>query len=470
MQRRNFILNASTLFATGSLLSGTNSYAAIHGREFLRKGKLAKNIIFLVSDGMSNGTLTMAGKLLYRKEGRQSQWIKLYADNQITRGLMDTASASSLVTDSAAASSSWGGGVRVKNGYLNVGPNGEEYKPILQKFKAAGKSVGCVTTVPITHATPAGFCVNSKSRGEMSEIALKYLPLGFDVMMGGGLEYFSATKRKDKQDVFTSFRQKGYQVAETKSQMLAAASGPLLGVFSESGLPFSLDQQSDAALLLAIPTLADMTSCAINRMKTNKSGFVLQVEGGKVDWAVHANDVGALLYDQLAFDEAIKVAIDFAKDRDDTMVIITTDHGNSNPGLLYGDKADINFDKIQHFKQTNDWILHNVSKGESAATFIERVNNAQGITLKNEEAKLLLDAYEHAGEEGVYNPYKLPFEKFAIMQRPHLSIVWAGMDHTSDCVELCAYGIGKELINPFILNTDMHQIMLQATGLLEIKK
>ena len=383
---------------------------------------------------------------------------------------MDTASASSLVTDSAAASSSWGGGVRVKNGHLNTGPSGEEYKPILQKFKAAGKAVGCVTTVPITHATPAGFCVNSKSRGDMSEIADKYLPLHFDIMIGGGSEFFNGAKRADGKDLLKSFREGGYQVAETKLQMVTQSNKPLLGIFSEGGLPYTLDLNHDNVLKETIPSLAEMTIHAIELMQKNSKGFVLQVEGGKVDWAAHANDVGALLYDQIAFDEAITVAIDFAEKNKDTLVIITTDHGNSNPGILYGKDADNNFDKIQNFKHTNDWVLNGITKNDSPSKVVDRINFAQGITLKKEEAEILLAWYQSLNEEGVYNPYKLPFQKLAEIQRSYLSIGWAGADHTADFVEVCTYGPGKELLNPAIKNTDLHQLMLQATGLVEVKQ
>lgn len=94
------------------------------------RGK-AKNIIFLVSDGMSIGTPTMTDLLMQRKLGKESKWMNLYRENKVHHAFMDTASADSLVTDSAAAASAWGGGVRVKNGALNMGPNGIEYKPIL---------------------------------------------------------------------------------------------------------------------------------------------------------------------------------------------------------------------------------------------------------------------------------------------------------------------------------------------------
>src|SRR5690606_12847367 len=164
------------------------------------------------------------------------------------------------------------------------------------------------TTVPITHATPAGFCVNNDSRSDQPGIAEQYLELGFDVMMGGGTEFFSADKRKDKQDLFAEFAANGYEVARTRDEMLAidaaASDAAILGVFHQDGLPYALDRENDAEQKKATPSLAEMVGTAIRRLTKNPEGFVLQVEGGKVDWAAHANDVGGLLYDQLAFDEA----------------------------------------------------------------------------------------------------------------------------------------------------------------------
>src|SRR5690606_33189552 len=111
------------------------------------------------------------------KFGKPTKWISLYQENQVARGMMDMASANSIVTDSSAASSSWGGGVRINNGAVNVNPDGTHNKPILQKFKAAGKSVGCVTTVEITHATPSGFSLSSEKRSDMALFAEMHLEL-----------------------------------------------------------------------------------------------------------------------------------------------------------------------------------------------------------------------------------------------------------------------------------------------------
>ncbi|SFE94014.1 alkaline phosphatase [Thermophagus xiamenensis] len=463
MKRREF-LNAGLLAALGGTMAsvGCSPVSSTGKKGF--KGK-AKNIIFLVSDGMSNGTLTMADLLLQRKEGRESRWMSLYRQNKVKHALMDTASADSLVTDSAAASSSWGGGIRVKNGSLNVGPNGLEHKPILQKFKEAGKAVGCVTTVPITHATPAGFCVNMKHRNMQEKIADKYLELQFDVMMGGGREYFDGTKREDGRNIFDDFKKRGFNVVQTKSEMELVEPGkPTLGVFSESGLPYTLDQKSDKELTQKVPTLAEMTSKAIALMSENSNGFVLQVEGGKVDWAAHGNDAGALLYDQIAFDEAVDVAIKFAENRDDTLVIITTDHGNSNPGLIMSSKVDAKFDLMQNFKHTNEWILTNIKRNDSPADVIERINYAQGYSITTDEAQILLNEYHSLDNDGLYNAYKLPFRQLAEIQEKYLSIYWSGMNHSGDFVELAMFGVETEALPPFVRNTDLHNYMLQAAG------
>jgi alkaline phosphatase len=284
-------------------------------------------------------------------------------------------------------------------------------------------------------------------------------------MMGGGREYFDGTKREDGRNIFDDFKKRGFNVVQTKSEMELVESGkPTLGVFSESGLPYTLDQKSDKELTQKVPTLAEMTSKAIALMSENSNGFVLQVEGGKVDWAAHGNDAGALLYDQIAFDEAVDVAIKFAENRDDTLVIITTDHGNSNPGLIMSSKVDAKFDLMQNFKHTNEWILTNIKRNDSPADVIERINYAQGYSITTDEAQILLDEYHSLDNDGLYNAYKLPFRQLAEIQEKYLSIYWSGMNHSGDFVELAMFGVETEALPPFVRNTDLHNYMLQAAG------
>lgn len=464
MDRRRFFRNGSIFTLGAALVNPLDAVSNTVEFDTIRKNKKAKNIIFLVSDGMSTGTLNMADLYLNRKMGRGSNWLQLYRDNRVNRALMDTASASSIVTDSSAGSSSWGGGFRVNNGSLNVGPNGEVHMPIWQKFKKSGKMAGCVTTVPITHATPAGFCVNSKSRNAQEDIAEQYLDLGFDIMMGGGNNYFSPELRKDKKDVYAAYRAKGYQVVRNRKEMLASDnSKPTLGVFYDDALPYSIDRKSSKELTENIPTLAEMAQKAIDRMKNHKNGFVLQIEGGKVDWAAHANDIGALIYDQVAFDEAVKVAIDFAEKDKETLVIITTDHGNANPGVIYGKYANANFDSIQNYTQTNEWVLNAISPQSTVKQVHEIIEYANGKTISDDEAKTVLSYYDGLHkEDGLYNYKKLPYKAFSEMQQKTNSVGWISMDHSADYVELAMFGPGSDLLKPFVKNTDLHYLMLQA--------
>ena len=428
----------------------------------------AKNIIFMVSDGMSAGTFNMADMMSKRQFGKQSAWLDLNLSIGTRRAMMETASADSLVTDSAAGGSAWGGGQRVFNGRLNQDENGNCHKPILQKFKENGKSVGCVTTLRITHATPASFCICNESRKNQADIAKQYIELKFDVLLGGGLEYFDKNLRKDGEDVFATYESKGFGIAKNKNDLTAlqASSKPIIGVFHESALPYTVDHLNDDNHKKNVPTLREMSLFAIEKMKNNPKGFVMQIEGGKVDWAAHGNDVAGLIYDQIAFDETVAAVIDFARKDGNTLVIITTDHGNANPGLMYGKSADKDFDRLQSFKHSNEWIFNRVTREITTKQFIELVEFAQATVLKEEEAKMITSKINELSEADMKKPSKLPFMPFAEIQKNYTSVGWISDDHTSDYVELSMFGPGSEMLKPFVKNYELHNFMLIASGLI----
>jgi len=462
MDRRKF-LKGSALLSGLLTLSPSDLWSFGKNNELHQKGK-AKNVIFMVSDGMSLGTLSMADLYSRNILGKRSNWLTLYHDRKVSRALMDTASASSIVTDSAAASSAFGGGIRVKNGTLNMGANGEKHLPIWQQYKKAGKKAGCVTTVTITHATPAGFCVNSSKRNDEPQIAEMYADLELDVLLGGGDEFFNPAKREDKKDLYTVYRQKGYRILKTQSDLKEIKKGEkLLGIFSTGALPYSIDR-TYLPELKNTPTLAEMANTAINQMKDHPEGFVLQIEAGKVDWSAHANDVAALIHDQLAFDEAIQTVMDFAEKDGNTLVIITTDHGNANPGTIYGNNAAKNFNSISEYQYTNEYILNKIQKDDSVKDIKDWIYEGNKIVLNDEEAKHLLSFYNglEKEEEGLYNYKKLPFKLYSEIQKSRNSVGWISMDHSGDYVEVAAYGPGNELLQPFIKNTDLHDLMLRA--------
>jgi alkaline phosphatase len=469
LNRRTFLRTSAAsavLFGSGIWSGRESLQAAIPSEKY--EGS-ARNVILMVSDGMSNGTLTMADLMLRRRDGRGSNWFKLYEKNRSKRGLMDMASLDSIVTDSAAASASWGGGHRVNNGSLNIGPNGEEYKPILSVFRDAGKGTGLVTTTRMTHATPAGFAANVPSRAMEDEIAIQYYERKFDVLFGGGSRHFDKERRADERDLFREFSDDGYHVVRHKKDLFNLPSDrkPALGIFFEDHVPYTLDHINTPEYRESVPTLAEMTQIALNRLSRHPNGFIMQVEGGRVDHAAHGNDVGGLIYDQIAFDDAIGVVLEFAEENPDTLLIITTDHGNANPGLNGAGSgyraSNTNFDSIQNFTHTNNWILGGLSKDSTPAQVRERVEAATRHQITADEAQIIIDAYNRTYQP-VYRIMGSPFAVVGQILANYTSVNWIGDAHTADYVELTALGPGSEAIGAFTKNTDLFNVMAMSAG------
>jgi len=471
--RRDFLktgaLSALGLGAAG--VAGTAQGQSATDLDAMEAAGEADNVIFLVSDGMSAGTLTMADLHLRRHEDRVSNWIQLYEEGRVRRGLMDMAAANSIVTGSAAASSSWGSGHRVYNEAVNMSEDGEAYRTILEIMRDAGKGTGLVTTTRITHATPAGFGINMPERWSEDKIAAQYHEREYDVLLGGGRRHFVPAERDDDRNLFDGFREKGYTIAESKAALRDwNRRGRILGTFSDTHLPYVLDHRHTPEHQEQVPRLPTMTEAALERLDRNDDGFLLQIEGGRVDHGAHNADTGALIYDQVEFDDTIGTVLDFVEGRDDTLVIITTDHGNANPGVnAAGDRySDSNamFDRIDDFQFTNDWILSELDENSTYREIQERVETAWQFAITRDEAEILQDALR-GNYEAAYRKQSGPDSVLASIQANYTSVNWLGTDHTSDYVELAALGPGSEAIGHFTRNTDLFDLMVEATGVRE---
>lgn len=461
--RREFLkTGALSSLALGSgILSSSAS-----GRDISSKIGDAKNVIFLVSDGMSTGTLALADLVKHAQFGEKTHWIQLYeSDREYHRGLMDMASLNSNVTDSAAAASSWGSGHRINNGAVNVGPDGNEYKSICEIFRDAGKATGLVTTARITHATPAGFGINMRSRGMEDEIAEQYLEREYDVLMGGGNRHFSSDLRGDRNDLYSDFEDKGYTVVKNKNQLSRASlNSKLLGIFSDSHMPYTIDHKTIPQLRDNVPTLAEMTSAALDRLERNSDGFLVQIEGARVDHAAHGNDAAGMIYDQIAFDDAIKVVMDFTERREDTLVILTTDHGNSNPGLSgmgggYTDSPEI-LSTLFDYKHSFEWMYDELGSGTTSESAIrEAVEAATQTQITSEEARMVLNAIQGNFKA----PFKLRQGAGAVLSgvlANYNGVYFMTTNHTADYVEIAAWGPGSDRIPGFVRNTDLFDLMV----------
>jgi alkaline phosphatase len=412
----------------------------------------ARQVIFMVADGMNLAALSLADAWSRQRRSVGSRWMRLYRERPVVRALCETHSATGLVTDSAAAASAWGIGERVVNGALNVTPDGRRPTTLAQRFKAARRQVGLVTTATATHATPAGFAVNVASRRNQAEVAAQYLERGIDLVLGGGADYFAPP-------LVEAYRRLGYEVVTDRTRLLARRSGgPLLGLFSKRYIPYEFDRLRDPALRLAVPSLAEMTQAALTNLAGAPEGFFLLVEGGRVDHAAHANDALALIHDQLAFDEAIETVLAFADRHPDTLVIITTDHGTGGIQLNgVGDEdfegapayagTDEAFRRLDKFTSTQEAVVARM-KGQPKAALLDALIASTGLEFKAADRAKVTD-----------------LKTFQALLPKQTGINWTSNNHTADLVEFCAFGPGSSQFPPFLRNDEVLPRVLRAAGL-----
>jgi alkaline phosphatase len=225
-----------------------------------------------------------------------------------------------------------------------------------------------------------------------------------------------------------------------------------------------------------VPSLPEMTKAALSRVASHADGFVMQVEGGRVDHAAHSNDAASLVAEQLEFDRAIGEVLSFVQGRDDTLVILTTDHGNANPGLtLYTDMGKQAFDRLTGAKHSFEWIDQQLAGVAHDGTTLvsklaEVVEAATGIGL---------DEHERVFLSQVYRPHPTQVMPFAAantwtsvlgaMLADHFGVAFTSPNHTSDMVEVTALGPGSERLEPMIDNTDLHGLVVGALALADAK-
>jgi alkaline phosphatase len=283
----------------------------------------AHAILLFIGDGMGAE---------HREAGRWSAVGlsgQLAMDTLSVSGMLQTASADYAVTDSAASATAMATGVKTKNGYIGVDPDGDPLETILETAEGRGMATGLVTTVEVSHATPAAFAAHITNRNLMLEIASQMIVSGVDVLLGGGEDQYLPPTEVGCRPGMTGLRTDGRNLVDEAQAAgftfvcdvagLAAVDTlttvQLLGLFSDA------EMQRPYA-----PTLAEMTESAIEILSRDPQGFFLMVEGGRIDKAAHLNDGQDVIDDVIGFDEAVQVGLDYAALHADTLVIVAADH------------------------------------------------------------------------------------------------------------------------------------------------
>ncbi|WP_324042992.1 alkaline phosphatase [Aeromonas dhakensis] len=359
----------------------------------------AKNVILFIGDGMGPTVLTATRLYKVGEEGNL-EIMKLARSARIK-----TFSNDAQTTDSAPSMAAYTTGVKMNNEVIAmssdtkaVAPgkdvngnkginnctsdNGKPVPTILELAKAAGKSVGAVTTTELTHATPAATYSHICHRDAAYAIAEQAVPGGagfntalgdgVDVLMGGGANHwtpYNSTSNKggraDGRDLTAELTAQGYHYVTTKDGLSGVNSGKVLGLFSaKSHLDYELDRVAKGAASTQ-PSLSEMTAKAIDLLSQNSQGYFLMVEGGRIDHALHGTNAKRSLTDAVALDEAVKTALGKV-DLKDTLIVVTADHDHTMTINGYSAKGN----KVLDLVKNGDGSTQNDVDGKPFTTLV----------------------------------------------------------------------------------------------------
>ena len=402
-------------------------------------------------------------------------------------GTAVTFDSNSFAPDSASTATSIATGHKTYSGSINVDETGTvEYETIAEQLKAQkGYEIGVITSVNLNHATPAAFYAHQASRSNYYDIGLEMVESDFDYFAGGGLLDPTGSEG-DQTDLYQLAQEAGYTVARTYAEAEAISADTDKAIIIEENLadddaiPYELDRTDD------MWSLADYVEKGIEVLD-NDTGFFMMCEGGKIDWACHANDAASTIHDTQALADAVQVAIDFAAEHpEETLILVTGDHETGGLTIGFaGTDYDTYLDllenqKISYAKFDSDYVAsykENKTPFEDVLSDIEELFGlkAQGaaddkLVLTEYEMEQLRAAYEksvngtaasqYEQEEyvlyGTYEPLSVTITHI-INNKSGIS--FTSYSHTGLPVAVLAEGVGAENFSGYYDNTQIYEKM-----------
>ena len=456
-----------------------------------------KYVFMFIGDGMGNPQVAATQYYLGTLQNPDSPF-PVPADLSFTSfpylGMVTTYDASSFCPDSASTATSMASGEKTLSGVINYDVTlTTPFKLITEYAKEAGKKIGVISSVSVDHATPAAYYAKQPSRNDYYEIAVQGITGStVDYLAGGGFKKPTGAN-KDQTDILDLARENGWTIANTNEEIraLTADSGRVLAtnpVLQDSkAIHYEIDRKRLAAKGEDVLSLADFVKAGISVLD-NDNGFFMMCEGGKIDWAGHANDAATSIQDTLALSDAVQVAVDFAAEHpDETLIIVTADHETGGMTIGFATTAyDTHFDLLA--KQTisfTDFDAVIADIRESGATFedaLKQVEAYYSLTTA-EGTQLSLTATDVANLETAFNlsmgTGEMTDEEAALlyggyepfsMAVSHIMNNKAGLSYTSYAhtglqIPVYAMGVGAEQLSGLYDNTDIFFRTMAIRGL-----
>ena len=407
-------------------------------------------------------------------------------------GTAVTFDSNSFAPDSASTATSIATGHKTYSGSINVDETGTvEYETIAEQLKAQKDyEIGVITSVNLNHATPAAFYAHQASRSSYYEIGLEMVESDFDYFAGGGLLDPTGSEG-DQTDLYQLAQEAGYTVARTYAEADAISADTDKAIIIEENLadsdaiPYEIDRTDD------MWSLADYVEKGIEVLD-NDTGFFMMCEGGKIDWACHANDAGSSIHDTQALADAVQVAIDFAAEHpDETLILVTGDHETGGltigfAGTDYDTYLSLLESQVISFAQYDEqYVAEYKANGTSFEEVLADIEELFGLKTEGEEGdKLVLTEYEietlraayeksvngtatseYDQEEyvlyGTYEPLSVTITHI-INNKSGVS--FTSYSHTGLPVAVFADGVGAEQFNGYYDNTDIYNKLADMLG------
>lgn len=378
-------------------------------------GTDVKNVILLIGDGMGFPQMHVT-KIVHKN-------LTMEGFNWTFVGYELTDSLSGEVPDSAAAGTAIATGFKTYNGMVStlaLNNRTINLTTVLEVAKRINKSTGLVTTTKLSDATPAVFASHVESRKLKHEI-LEQMISKVDVLLGGGAKEFDLLKKAESC---------GYEIVYDKRSLENVKCKKLIGLFSQSHIPYVLDRDNNT------PSLLDMTKKAIEILSKNENGFFLMVEGSRIDDACHTNDIASVVAETKEFDDVVRYAVNYAK-KGDTLVVVLADHDTG--GLAIGTKlgSSVDVKEILRVNKSVESMAEEVKSGIDVKTVLlkyagfipnkdelQKIEKSRGIKygLVNSIGEIIAKrvgvkfaTHEHTGNPVplmIYSPKKFDFKKF----------------------------------------------------------
>ena len=461
-----------------------------------------KYVFMFIGDGMGNPQVTATQYYLGSIENPDSEF-PVPADLSFTQfeslGLMTTYDASTFCPDSASTASSMASGEKTLSGVINYDVTlTTPFKLITEYAKEAGRKIGVISSVSVDHATPAAYYAKQPSRNDYYQIAVQGVTgETVDYLAGGGFKRLNGDdpENNPQTDLMELAAENGWTIANTNEDIRAlnAESGRVLAINptlqDSKAIHYEIDRERLVAEGQDILSLADFVQKGIDVLD-NENGFFMMCEGGKIDWAGHANDAATSIHETLALSDAVQVAVDFAQEHpEETLIIVTADHETGGMTIGFATTAyDTHFTYLTNqkisFTDFDGVIATLRENGASFEDALAEIETYYGLTTEAEqplsltetEVESLREAFElsmtaedarEIGEKeellyGGYEPLSMAVSHI-INNKAGLS--YTSYAHTGLQSPVYATGVGAENFSGLYDNTDIFTRTMEVMGL-----